>query len=263
MAASAPSPWTARASERAAPSDDYVALMTALEVDKACVALKYMESTAVRSKAQQYLESTTQYLQSADGRLSPDEYDAWRAGLDEQARTAAATAGCTQQAMSYVLTAKAVAADQLYQGLLLAFHFDSLPDFDRLLLDGHKKQTATVSRAKLHWIDCASRSALSPPTMAAWPKSASTMRLREPPAPAGPKPGPGPRAAPLPNDARAASMGMESGTAVSQSTVYLTALSHLQTRENVIEKSATGIDQRFTRCGALETITGRSIPRPV
>jgi hypothetical protein len=123
--------------------------MTALEVDKACVALKYMESTAVRSKAQQYLESTTQYLQSADGHLSPDEYDAWRAGLDEQARTAAATAGCTQQAMSYVLTAKAVAADQLYQGLLLAFHFDSLPDFDRLLLDGHKKQTAMGYEAYL------------------------------------------------------------------------------------------------------------------
>lgn len=127
---------------QAAPADDYVALMTAIEIDKACVALKYMEFTAVRSKAQQYLESTTQYLQSTDGRLSAAEYDAWRAGLDDQALTAAVTAGCTQQAMSYVLTAKAVAADQLYQGLLLAFHFDSLPDFDRIPLDGHKKQTA-------------------------------------------------------------------------------------------------------------------------
>ncbi|MBJ3787051.1 hypothetical protein [Devosia sediminis] len=126
----------------AAPEDDYVALMTAIEIDKACVALKYMEFTAVRGIAQRYLESTSQYVQSLDGRLSPADYDAWRVGLDEQARTAATAAGCTQAAMSHVFTAKAAASDQLYQGLLLAFHFDSLPDFDRVPLDGHKKQTA-------------------------------------------------------------------------------------------------------------------------
>lgn len=133
----------------AAPEDDYVALMTAVEIDKACVALKYMEFTAVRGIARRYLESTSQYLQSRDGRLSSNEYDAWRAGLDEKARSAAATAGCTQQAMRYVLTAKAAAADQLYQGLLLAFHFDSLPDFDRIPLDGHKRQSAMGYEAYL------------------------------------------------------------------------------------------------------------------
>lgn len=133
----------------AAPADDYVALMTALEIDKACVALKYMESSMVRGIAQKYLESTPQHAQSVDGRISAAEYDAWRAELDERARSAAATAGCTQQAMSHVLTAKAAAADQLYQGLLLAFHFDNLPDFDRIPLDGHKKQSAMGYEAYL------------------------------------------------------------------------------------------------------------------
>lgn len=133
----------------AAPADDYVALMTALEIDKACVALKYMESSTVRGIAQKYLEGTPQHVQSADGRISAAEYDAWRAELDERARSAAATAGCTQRAMSHVLTAKAVAADQLYQGLLLAFHFDSLPYFDRIPLDGHKKQSAMGYEAYL------------------------------------------------------------------------------------------------------------------
>ncbi len=133
----------------AAPEDDYVALMTAIEVDRACVALKYMEFSAVRTMAFRYLERTPQYTQSQDGRLSMAEYDGWRAELDERARTAAAAAGCTQQAMSYVLTAKAAAADQLYQGLLLAFHFDSLPDFDRVPLDGHKKQSAMGYEAYL------------------------------------------------------------------------------------------------------------------
>ncbi|MBJ3785610.1 hypothetical protein [Devosia sediminis] len=134
---------------QAAPEDDYVALMTALEIDKACIALKYMEFTAVRGIAQRYLESTSQHVQSLDGRLSPADYDAWRVGLDEQARTAATAAGCTQAAMSHVLTAKAAASDQLYQGLLLAFHFDSLSDFDRIPLDGHKKQTAMGYEAYL------------------------------------------------------------------------------------------------------------------
>lgn len=133
----------------AAPEDDYVALMTAIEIDKACVALKYMESSTVRGIAYGYLERTPQFSQSQDGRLSAAEYDAWRGELDEKARNAAAAVGCTQQAMSYVQTAKAAASEQLYQGLLLAFHFDSLPDFDRLPLDGHKKQTAMGYEAYL------------------------------------------------------------------------------------------------------------------
>jgi len=134
---------------RAGPVDDYLALMTALEIDKTCTALKYMEFTAVRGAAQKFLESTPQYLQSADGRLSASEYDAWRAELDERAGTAAVTAGCKEGAMSFVLPAKAVAANELYQGLLLAFHFDGLPEFDRIPLDEHKKRTAMGYEAYL------------------------------------------------------------------------------------------------------------------
>lgn len=133
----------------AAPEDDYVALMTAIEIDKTCVALKYMESSAVGIIAHRYLESTSQYVQSADGRMSAHDYDAWRAGLDEKARTDAAAAGCKEGAMSYVLPAKAAAAEQLYQGLLLAFHFDGLSNFDRIPLDEHKKKSAMGYEAYL------------------------------------------------------------------------------------------------------------------
>lgn len=134
---------------RAAPEDDYVALMAAIEIDKACVALKYMESSTVRGIAHGYLERTSQFSQSQDGRMSPDEYDAWRLALNDKAKADADALGCTQQAMSHVLAAKAAASDQLYQGLLLAFHFDGLPDFDRIPLDGHKKQSAMGYEAYL------------------------------------------------------------------------------------------------------------------
>lgn len=135
----------------AAPEDDYVALMTAIEIDKACVALKYMESSTVRGIAYGYLERTPQFSQSQDGRVSVAEYDAWRAELDERALAAAATVDCTQQAMSYVLTAKAAASDELYRGLALAFHFDALPweDFNRVELDDHQKKSATGYEAYL------------------------------------------------------------------------------------------------------------------
>jgi len=98
-----------------------------------------------------YLERTPQFAQSRDGRLSFEEYDAWRLSLDDKARAGAAAVGCTQQAMSYVLTAKAAASDELYRGLALAFHFDALPweDFSRVELDDHQKKSATGYEAYL------------------------------------------------------------------------------------------------------------------
>lgn len=123
----------------AEPEQDYITLMTAIEVDRACVALKYMETEAVRVAAQDYLARTPQY-----GTLSSDDFDVWRAGLDQSARENASAAGCTEQAMSYVLPAKAIASARLYQGLVLAFHFNALPEGDssRIPLDEHKTKTA-------------------------------------------------------------------------------------------------------------------------
>src|SRR5690606_16426747 len=66
-------------------------------------------------------------------------------------RADAAAVGCTQQATGYVLTAKAAAAEELYRGLVLAFHFDALPwdDFNRVALDEHQKKTAMGYEAYL------------------------------------------------------------------------------------------------------------------
>lgn len=123
----------------AEPEQDYVTLMTAIEVDRACVALKYMETVAVGVAAQDYLARTPQY-----GTISSEDFDVWRAGLDQTARENASVAGCTEQAMSYVLPAKAIASARLYQGLMLAFHFNALPDGDaaKIPLDVHKINTA-------------------------------------------------------------------------------------------------------------------------
>jgi hypothetical protein len=128
----------------AAPADDYVALMTAIEIDKACVALKYMESSAVRGAAWDALSGTTESGHRADGRLTEEQYDAWKADLDKKASDNAAAAGCTQQAMNYVLPARGKAAERLYKGLVLAFHFDVQTDiFEHVPLDEHMKKSAS------------------------------------------------------------------------------------------------------------------------
>jgi len=127
----------------AAPEDDYVALMTAVEIDNACIALKYVESSTARRLAWKFIEQSSEYLQSTDGRLPMEEYGAWKLGLDDRARDAAQAAGCTQQALSHVLAAKARASEEIYRGMLQAVHFDGLLEGDgnRIPLDQHKKQT--------------------------------------------------------------------------------------------------------------------------
>ncbi len=128
----------------AAPEDDYVALMTAVEIDKACQALRYMESSAVRSLAFDYLMATSQWALMSDGRMPQEDYDVWQAELDEKAAGAAAAAGCSDQAVAPILMARAKAAEKLYQGLVLAFFFDSLAEDDiyRRPLDDYEKQAA-------------------------------------------------------------------------------------------------------------------------
>lgn len=135
----------------AAPEDEYVALMTAIEIDRACVALKYMESSQARSAAFGYLEQTSQYRLSLDGRLPMTEYNTWVAALDQKAQEAAKAAGCTPQGMPYVSNAKAKAAEHLYRGLMLAYHFASLPDADtnKIPLDEQKARSATGYEAYL------------------------------------------------------------------------------------------------------------------
>ena len=128
----------------AAPEDDYVTLMTAVEIDRACDAgLKYMESTEALNAAFAFIERTTEFSHHQDGRLSSEDYDAWLADLDQRARETAASVGCTQQAMQFINPAKGVASEALYRGLVLAFYFDAHPDFLTAdPLDEHRKKTA-------------------------------------------------------------------------------------------------------------------------
>jgi hypothetical protein len=126
------------------PQQDYVTLMTAVEIDRACGALQYMELDAVRAATLDYLAATPQFKQSGDGLLSAADYQAWRSGLEQTAHENASAAGCGQQAMTYVLPAKSLASERLYQGLILAFHFDALPEGDRskISLDQFQKKSA-------------------------------------------------------------------------------------------------------------------------
>ena len=129
---------------QAAPIDDYVTLMTAVEIDRACGGgLKFMESTEARNAAFGFLESTTEYQHSLDGRLSADDFNTWLAGHDQRARDNAAAVGCSQQAMQFINPARAAASESLYRGLVLAFYFDAQTDFFTAdPLDDHRKKTA-------------------------------------------------------------------------------------------------------------------------
>lgn len=126
------------------PQQDYVTLMTAIQIDRSCGALQYMELDAVRAATSDYLAATPQYRQKGDGLLSAADYQAWRSELDRTADENASAAACGQEALAYVLAAKSLAAARLYQGLMLAFHFDALPEDDRsrIPLDQYQKTSA-------------------------------------------------------------------------------------------------------------------------
>ena len=129
---------------RAAPADDYVTLMTGVEIDRVCGGgLKYMESAEARSAAQSYLQSTAEFSHNEDGRLSDEDYNTWLAGLDQRVRDNAAAVGCSEQALQYILPARAAASESLYRGLVLAFYFDAQTDFLTAdPLDDHRKKAA-------------------------------------------------------------------------------------------------------------------------
>ncbi|RUT28232.1 hypothetical protein EMQ25_17710 [Arsenicitalea aurantiaca] len=114
----------------AAPEDDYVTFKTAMAIDDACAALKYVERYEVRRAAFEALDGTTQHRLNGDGRLPDDEYEAWLAGLDARAAAQAQQVGCTQAAHLFIAAAKGRANEKIFQGLLYAFHFASLDPND-------------------------------------------------------------------------------------------------------------------------------------
>jgi hypothetical protein len=107
----------------AAPEDDYVTYRTAIAINHACGGLKYLEHAGILGAAQGALAHTTEYRLSGDGRMPQQEYDAWLAALDARAETQAQAAGCTQEAMQYIMRGKDVANQQIYKGLVLANYF--------------------------------------------------------------------------------------------------------------------------------------------
>jgi hypothetical protein len=122
---------------QATPADDYVTLMTAIEVDKACMGLKYMEHYEAKSLAFARLEASEERARLQSGAMTDADYRTWFAALNDKIRGNVAAVGCTEQALQFILPARAVAAEALYQGLALAFHFDA-----ETPLDDHRKATA-------------------------------------------------------------------------------------------------------------------------
>jgi len=114
----------------AAPVDDYVQLSVALGINQACGGLKYFEHSRALAAAGDALSGTTEHRLSLDSRLSQDQYDAWFAPIQAEIDAKVAEIGCTQAANPYLQVARGKASQTLYQGLVLAFHFASLPDID-------------------------------------------------------------------------------------------------------------------------------------
>jgi hypothetical protein len=114
----------------AAPEDDYVAYKTAAEINNACGGLKYLEHQRTLAAAYAAVNRTPQFHTLNDGRMSDAEYNAWFATLDAKVAEQVQAVGCTQQAMPFIMQGRGVASESIYQGLVLAMHFSSLPTTD-------------------------------------------------------------------------------------------------------------------------------------
>lgn len=114
----------------AAPEEDYLTLRTVLLVDANCGALKYMEAESVRDMTRRVLEATTQYEWQQVGKATTLEYDAWLKEVDAKATAEAGRVACGPEAQQLINIGRSVAAEDIYVGLLLAFHFGSLPEAD-------------------------------------------------------------------------------------------------------------------------------------
>lgn len=138
-------PAVARAD--AAAEADYVTLHTALQVGRACPgALKFVEYLAVERLAYAILQGTVQFQQNRDGRMNDEAYTIWLDNLEAKAAEQAQAVGCQQDALSFVLTARAKASEEIYQDLILAFHFAGLPEEDmyRSELNADQVQAAQI-----------------------------------------------------------------------------------------------------------------------
>lgn len=126
------------------PVSDYSYWRIAGTLDDTCHYLKFVERLTINEVAFDALEQTGQYAHLQDGRMTQERYNAWADEVEAQADAVAAGIGCTEAAAPYLNTARAKASEQIYQNLLLAFHFGGLPETDtnRLALGADQMEAA-------------------------------------------------------------------------------------------------------------------------
>lgn len=136
--------WASTGVALAGPVEDYVTLRTAEYLDLQCKALKYVEHSYLIAAQVQLLEQTGQWGGLQSGKLTQEQYNTWMDERNAEAKAMADAAGCTAAAEPYLVKAREQANALIAQGLLLALHFDGLPegDPDRQLLGADQKQAA-------------------------------------------------------------------------------------------------------------------------
>ncbi len=115
---------------RADAIEDYSFYRIAAGLDDICRYLKHVERTTIEELAFDRLSTTGQYAHSLDGRMSNEDYLAWLDGIHAAADARALEIGCTKAAEPYLLQSRGAASATILQRLLLAFHFNSLPEDD-------------------------------------------------------------------------------------------------------------------------------------
>jgi hypothetical protein len=114
---------------------DFTYWHTAMALDDKCQMFKYTERREIEAIAMTALEFTGQYAHSLDGRMSPEDYQAWFDGILAAAKAEAERLGCTAAAEPILLNARGQASGQIYQALVLAFHFATFPEGDMWRMD--------------------------------------------------------------------------------------------------------------------------------
>jgi len=129
---------------RADALDDYMAVRIAQNLNLVCHALKFVEASYLPGISLDYLGQTDQGLAYRNDLIDTVEFGEWQNGIDAEARSRAEEIGCSEAATTYLLAARAMASQKIYQGLLLAFHFgsDRAPDKFRQPLTEFERQVA-------------------------------------------------------------------------------------------------------------------------
>jgi hypothetical protein len=111
----------------AAPVDEFVKLRAAQLIDYECEALSYLEQVYLNTAQNHWLDQTPEYQSLLESSTTPEQYGEWiRAREAEAQAMAGEVGGCTPAAEPYLLQARGQANAFITQGLMLAFHFNSM-----------------------------------------------------------------------------------------------------------------------------------------